>query len=68
MAEKKAKDYRAGKTTMEVSKDLADMIRFIADRHDITIPEALDRYALPAVTREFKRVQDQMTAVLGGEG
>lgn len=65
-----AKEGRDGKdTTMTVSRELAKRVRAIADHRDITMPDALDRYAGAAVLREYRKcLAEQQAEVAGGEG
>ena len=55
-------------TTMTVGRDLANMLRAIADKHNITIPEAIEKYARPCIEREYRKVLDEMHRVLGEAG
>lgn len=54
-------------TTVVVSRQLASMIRVIADHDDATMLEILDRHARPAILREYRRVLDAKQRELGGE-
>lgn len=50
-------------------KDIADMIRTIADHRQITMPEALEKFGGPGIKREYRRcVVEMHAAVIGGEG
>lgn len=59
---------KADTTTIVANRSLAAMIRAIADRRDITMAEALERYARPALTKEYRKVLDEMQSVLGEAG
>lgn len=57
------------KTTIVASRSLASMVRVIADHDDVTMLETLDRFAGPAILREYKRVLDaKQRELVGGEG
>lgn len=66
MADKSA--TKPDSTTIKISTEAASRLRTIADARDITIPEALDKYAGAAIAREYKRVVNEMhERVFGGE-
>lgn len=50
-------------TTGVISRELAAMVRTIADHRDINMAEALERYARPAVAEEYRRVLTEMQAL-----
>lgn len=54
-------------TTIVANRDLAAIIRTIADRRDITMAETLEQYARPALMREYRKVLDEL-ATLGDPG
>lgn len=49
-------------------RDFARRLKVIADRRDLTMAEALDKYAGPAIDREYRKVVQEMDAEIGGEG
>lgn len=57
-------------TTIVADREIAKQIRTIADHRDITMGEALKRYAGSSILREYKKVLTEQlhTADLGGEG
>lgn len=56
-------------TTVVMSRELAAMVRTIAAHRNITMAEAWEKYGRPAMTKEYRRVLDDMRAVVaGGEG
>lgn len=55
-------------TTVVMGRDLASMVRTIADRRDVTMAEALEKYARPGLVREYRKVLDEMQELVGGEG
>ena len=46
--------------TVMAHRELAKQLRTIADHREITMAEALDRFAGPAIQREFRKVLDDM--------
>lgn len=54
--------------TVVMGRELAAMVKTIATHRDITMAEAWDRYGRPAILREYKKVLDEMHAVLGDPG
>lgn len=60
--------HRSETTTITVPRALAAKLRAIADRRDLTMPEALEKYAGGAVEREYRKVVREMSDELGGEG
>jgi hypothetical protein len=53
-------------TTIVANRPLASMLRTIADHRDITMAEALEKYARPALADEYRKVLGEMSAALGG--
>lgn len=50
------------------SRSFAKKVRAIADHRDITMAEVLERFASPAIEREYRKCLDEMTREIGGEG
>lgn len=69
-AEKTAEETKEKRDTQNiaVSRELASMVRTIADQRDITMTEVLEKHARPAILREYRKVLEDMQAVFGGEG
>lgn len=62
------KDDQRRLVTVMVVRELARQIRTIADHRDITMSDVLSRYAGEKLSREYRRVLDEMhEAVTGGE-
>lgn len=57
-------------TTVVMNRDLASIVRTIADHRDTTMAEALEKYARPGLVREYRKVLDEMQRSIdaGGEG
>jgi len=55
------------KTAAEMYKSLHAKIRVIRDRHGISIAEAIQRFAGPAIDREYRKIVREMHSELGGE-
>lgn len=49
-------------------RDFARHLKVIADRRGLTMAETLDKYAGPAISREYRKVLAEMNAEIGGEG
>lgn len=43
-------------------------IKAIADYHNVTIPEVVDRYGGAGIDREYRRCKELLERDLGGEG
>lgn len=56
------------RATIDITKTVAAQLRAIADRRDITMSQALEKYAGAAILREYRKVVDEMARELGGEG
>lgn len=55
-------------TTVAASIPTANKLRALADRHDITITEALDRFGGPAIHKEWQKLVKEMSSdPVGGE-
>lgn len=54
--------------SLMASPDTHAQLRAIANRRDITITEALDRFGGPGIQREYKRVVAEMHHELGENG
>lgn len=68
--EKTAEETKEKRDTQNiaVSRELASMVRTIADQRDITMTEVLEKFARPTILREYRKVLEDMQAVFGGEG
>ena len=66
MAEKaKAKDPEV--TTICVPKAMLAKIRVVADHHKCTHSQALERFGMPGVMREYRKVLEELNREIGGE-
>lgn len=62
------KDERETNTVV-MYRDLVGMVRTIAGHRGLTMAETWEKYGRPAMLREYRKVLDEMQAViLGGEG
>jgi hypothetical protein len=53
--------------TVVMARELAAMVRAIANHRNITMAEAWDRYGRSAITSEYKRVLGEMQAVVSDD-
>ena len=54
--------------TVVMGRELAAMVKTIATHRDITMAEAWERYGRPVILREYRKVLEEMHAVLGEAG
>lgn len=52
-------------TTAQIHVPLLDKLRLIRQRRGVTIPEAFDLYAGPAIDREYRKVLHEMVQEAG---
>lgn len=56
-------------TSMSLEREFAKRLKTIADFHEVTMFEALERFGGSAIAREYRKVVEAMHAkVTGGEG
>lgn len=49
-------------TSMTVDRDFAKRLKMIADHHEITMGEAVERFGGAAILREYKKVLEEKNA------
>ncbi len=56
-------------TTVVMQRDLAAIVRTIADHRDTTMADVLEKYARPGIVREYRKVLEEMQRAIdaGGE-
>lgn len=63
-------DEKPETTSMTITREFARIVNTIRGNTGETIQEVLDRVAVPALLKEYRKLQDGLGkyAVLGGEG
>jgi len=65
MADEKAE---RAKRPIRAYDDFADMVRDIGFHRELNMEDVLEKYAGPSISREYRRVIQEKTAVLGEAG